>query len=57
MRAMQGAIRRFQMIASILPLPLSMVDLRGLPEAEREARAQRPAIEEAQQPFNDLDLN
>ncbi len=44
--------RPLQIIASTLPLTLSTVDLRGLPAAEREAKAQRLAIEEAQQPFN-----
>jgi amino acid adenylation domain-containing protein len=44
--------RPVQIIASTLRLTMSTVDLRGLPEVEREAKAQRLAIEEAQQPFD-----
>jgi amino acid adenylation domain-containing protein len=44
--------RPAQIIASTLPLTMATVDLRGLPEAEREAKAQRLAIEEAQQSFD-----
>ena len=41
-----------QMIHSPLWLPLPVADLRGLPEAEREAEAIRLATEDAQKPFD-----
>ncbi len=41
-----------QAIASTITLTLSLIDLRDHPETEREALAQRYAIEEAQQSFN-----
>ncbi|HHH41043.1 MAG TPA: non-ribosomal peptide synthetase, partial [Chloroflexi bacterium] len=41
-----------QHIAPELTLPLPVIDLRGLPEAEREAQALRLATEEAQRPFD-----
>lgn len=44
--------RPVQSIASTLTLPLPVVNLSGLPEAERENRAQQLAIEEARQSFD-----
>src|SRR5205085_2091325 len=41
-----------QVICSPRPLRLSLVDLRGLPESEREAEARRQATEEVYQPFD-----
>jgi amino acid adenylation domain-containing protein len=41
-----------QIIAPTLTLPLPVIDLRNLPEAERDAEAQRLAIEEARRPFD-----
>jgi amino acid adenylation domain-containing protein/non-ribosomal peptide synthase protein (TIGR01720 family) len=41
-----------QLIAPVAELPLPLVDLRQLPQGEREAEAQRLAAEEARQPFN-----
>jgi amino acid adenylation domain-containing protein len=41
-----------QAVAEPVPLPLPQTDLSGLPEAEREAEAQRLAAEEAQRPFD-----
>ncbi len=41
-----------QVIASTLTIPLPVIDLRDLPEAEREAEVQRLTTEEAQRPFN-----
>ena len=41
-----------QVIVPELKLPLPIVDLQDLPEAEREAEALRLATEEAQQPFD-----
>jgi amino acid adenylation domain-containing protein len=41
-----------QIIAPTLKVKLPIVDLRKLPEIERDAEVQRLAIEEAQQPFN-----
>jgi hypothetical protein len=41
-----------QIIAPSLTLPLPVVDLRGVPETEREVEARRIATEEAQKPFN-----
>ena len=41
-----------QVIDPSLTIPLPMVDLRSLPEAEREAQALRMATEEAQRPFD-----
>ncbi|RMF32232.1 MAG: non-ribosomal peptide synthetase, partial [Chloroflexi bacterium] len=41
-----------QQIAPELTLSLPVIDLRGLPEAEREAQALRLATEEAQRPFD-----
>jgi len=41
-----------QVIAPTLTVPLPLVDLRSLPEAEREAQALRLAIEEARRPFD-----
>lgn len=41
-----------QTIASTLSIPLSMVDLRALPEAAQKAEIQRLAIEQSQHPFN-----
>jgi amino acid adenylation domain-containing protein len=44
--------RPVQMIAPELPVPLAVVDLRGLPSAERETAAQRLAREEAVRGFD-----
>src|SRR6266487_4235813 len=41
-----------QVIAPSLSLPLSVLDLQALPEAQREAEAQRLATEEMQRPFD-----
>ena len=41
-----------QLIAPTATLKLPIVDIRKLPETEREAEAQRQAIQEAQQPFD-----
>jgi len=41
-----------QLIAPTATLKLPIIDLRKLPETEREAEAQRQAIQEAQQPFD-----
>jgi amino acid adenylation domain-containing protein len=41
-----------QLIAEAAPFPLPVIDLSGLPEAEREAEARRLAFEEARSPFN-----
>ncbi|MFE8600248.1 amino acid adenylation domain-containing protein [Archangium violaceum] len=41
-----------QVIAPAVPLPLPVVDLSGLPEAERESEARRLAIHETQRPFD-----
>ncbi len=41
-----------QVIASTLTIPVPVVDLRSLPEAEREAKAQRLATEGALRPFD-----
>jgi len=41
-----------QVIASNLTISVPVVDLRSLPEAEREAKTQRLATEEAQRPFD-----
>jgi hypothetical protein len=49
-RMMEGQV--VQVIAPTLTLPLPVVDLRSLPEAEREAQALRLATEEAQRPFD-----
>src|SRR5690348_11879337 len=49
---MEGQL--IQVIAPIQTVPLAMVDLRSLPEMEREVKALRLATEEAQKPF---DLN
>ncbi|MFB1485371.1 amino acid adenylation domain-containing protein, partial [Corallococcus sp. RDP092CA] len=40
-----------QVVQPAAPFPLGLVDLSGLPEAEREAEALRLANEEAQRPF------
>ena len=42
----------YQVIASQLELPLPVIDLTGLPEAQREQRALELAAEEAQRAFN-----
>jgi amino acid adenylation domain-containing protein len=42
----------FQLVAPTLRLSLPVVDLRHLPESERESEALRLATEEAQRPFN-----
>ena len=44
--------RPVQVIAPLLTLPLPIVDLRYLPETEREAEVQRRATNEAQRPFD-----
>ncbi|MCC6858504.1 MAG: amino acid adenylation domain-containing protein [Bryobacterales bacterium] len=44
--------RPVQVIAPRFTLALPVTDLRGLREAEREAEAQRLAVEEARQPFD-----
>ncbi|TSC26813.1 amino acid adenylation domain-containing protein, partial [Corallococcus sp. Z5C101001] len=41
-----------QVVHAAAPMPLPLVDLTGLPEAEREAKAQRLADEDAGRPFN-----
>ena len=41
-----------QVIVPELPLPLPVIELRNLPELEREAKARQLTVEEAQQPFN-----
>jgi aspartate racemase len=41
-----------QLIAPTLTLPLPVLDLRGLPEAEREAAAMRAVREEVRRPFD-----
>ena len=41
-----------QVVTPTLVVILSVVDLRGFPEAERGAKAQRLALEEAQRPFD-----
>ena len=41
-----------QRIAGTLSLPLPIADLSGLPEHEREAQAQRLAVEEIRRPFD-----
>ena len=41
-----------QVIAPVLRLPLSVVDLRGLPVVEREAQSLHMTNEEARRPFN-----
>src|ERR1700694_5568638 len=41
-----------QIIAPTLTIPVPVVDLRVLPEAEREAEAQRLTTEEEQRPFD-----
>jgi amino acid adenylation domain-containing protein/non-ribosomal peptide synthase protein (TIGR01720 family) len=42
----------FQVIASSLHIPLSLIDLSPLPDAARSARATELATEQAQQPFD-----
>ncbi|HKU74240.1 MAG TPA: amino acid adenylation domain-containing protein [Pyrinomonadaceae bacterium] len=44
--------RPFQIVAPSLRLTLPVTDLSHMPKAEREAEAQRLALEESQQPFN-----
>ena len=44
--------RPVQRIAPALDLPLPLVDLSGLPEAEREAAARQLATEESRRPFD-----
>jgi amino acid adenylation domain-containing protein len=44
--------RPFQVISPYQPLHLPVVDLAGLPEAERSAQAQHLASEESQRPFD-----
>src|SRR5690606_22560108 len=44
--------RPVQVIAPSLEIPLPVVDLRTMPPAEREAEAQRLAMEEARTPFD-----
>src|SRR5690606_12429306 len=44
--------RPVQVIAPSLEIPLPVVDLRRMPPAEREAEAQRLAMEEARRPFD-----
>src|SRR5215204_4200673 len=44
--------RPFQTVAPSLRLTLPVTDLSHMPKAEREAEAQRLALEESQQPFN-----
>jgi amino acid adenylation domain-containing protein len=44
--------RPMQVIAPALSVPLRMVDVRHLPEAEREREAQRLAMEETRRPFD-----
>ncbi|HEY9666644.1 MAG TPA: condensation domain-containing protein, partial [Coleofasciculaceae cyanobacterium] len=46
-----GNEQPIQVIAPNLTLPLPIVDLRELPEAEQQAKVQQLAIKEAQQPF------
>jgi amino acid adenylation domain-containing protein len=41
-----------QVIAPTLTVPLPVIDLRALPEEEREAEGMRLAVEEAQRPFD-----
>ena len=41
-----------QIVVPPVNLPLRIIDLRGLPESEREVRAQELALEEARQPFD-----
>jgi Condensation domain len=41
-----------QVIAPTLTIPLPVIDLRDLPEAEREAEVQRLTTQEAQRPFD-----
>ncbi len=41
-----------QIIATILTLPLPVLDLRALSESNREAQAMRLAVEESRRPFN-----
>ncbi|QLE53350.1 amino acid adenylation domain-containing protein (plasmid) [Nostoc sp. C057] len=41
-----------QVINSTLTIPLPIIDLRQLPQAEREIQAQRLTTQEAQRPFN-----
>ena len=44
--------RLFQVIASVIWVPLATLDLRTLPETEREARSLRVAQEDTQRPFD-----
>src|SRR5712692_354336 len=44
--------RPLQVITPSLTVPLSLLDLRGVPAPRREAEAQRVATEEIQQPFD-----
>ena len=44
--------RPVQVIAPLLTLPLPIVDLRGLPETERETEVRRLVTNEAQRPFD-----
>ncbi len=44
--------RPIQTIAPSVPLPMNLVDLRGLPEESRQAEAQRLAAKEAGTPFD-----
>src|SRR5262249_51797181 len=41
-----------QVVAPTLPLAVPLVDLRGLPEVERESRARELAVAEARKPFD-----
>src|SRR5712692_537038 len=44
--------RPLQVITPSLTVPLSLLDLRGVPAPQREAEAQRVATEQIQQPFD-----
>jgi amino acid adenylation domain-containing protein/non-ribosomal peptide synthase protein (TIGR01720 family)/FkbM family methyltransferase len=44
--------RPFQVISPASPLPLTVLDLQQVPDAEREARMQRRVAEEAVRPFD-----